>query len=175
MACVRVNVWVHVRECGCVGMWARERVGTHAHSLCVPALCVPAQVDATLSMVERSGLDVVSFLTGDNLPPVSDVDLSQMTLLIYFKDVTAYETSKKGGSAEHLYFGGKSGGGGSGTTGFAIFANIVSKGGTVHASPMHMVYEENLTTAQALPTGTRLGTLSTDSASRWSGRNVLAP
>ena len=94
-------------------------------------------------MAERSGVDVVSFMAGENLPPVHDLDLRQMTLLHYFKDVTVYESTKrkeKGGN--NVYFGGRSGHAGAGTTGFAIFGNIVSKGGVVHLSTMNMVFDE---------------------------------
>ena len=47
-------------------------------------------------MLERSGVDVTCYMTADNLPPVSDLDLGQMTLLHYFKDVTCHEFVKRG-------------------------------------------------------------------------------
>ena len=48
-------------------------------------------------------------------------------------------------SADHHFFGGKSGNACSGTTGFAIFGNIVDYGGVVHLSQMNMVYDNSET------------------------------
>ena len=90
-------------------------------------------------MMERSGVDVTCHMTADNPPAVSDLDLSKMTLIHYFSDVTAYKHKDKTDPLEYHFFGGKSGGAGAGTTGFAIFGNVVDQGVVVHMTSMvHM-------------------------------------